>query len=125
MIPLKLIYRRELQCQRQNCISVDKTAANPTANTGAILLPADGEGINHYWTPKGEITMNQQEIQDLLTRQRKYFQTGATLPVSTRLAALKRLYAAITANEKEIHLALQKDLGKSNFESYMCETGMV
>ena len=69
--------------------------------------------------------MNQQEIQDLLTRQRKYFQTGATLPVSTRLAALKRLYAAITANEKEIHLALQKDLGKSNFESYMCETGMV
>lgn len=69
--------------------------------------------------------MTEQEIKDLVTRQRKYFQTGATLPVSARTAALRKLYAAISSNEKEIHNALKKDLGKSGFESYMCETGLV
>lgn len=28
-------------------------------------------------------------------------------------------------NEAEIATALEADLGKSNFESYMCETGLV
>lgn len=69
--------------------------------------------------------MTEQEIKDLITRQRSYFQSGATLPVSARLAALRRLYDAISFHEKEIRRALQKDLGKSGFESYMCETGMV
>ena len=69
--------------------------------------------------------MTEQEIKDLVTRQRSYFQSGATLPVSARLATLRRLYNAISSHEKEIRRALQKDLGKSGFESYMCETGMV
>lgn len=69
--------------------------------------------------------MTEQEINSLVNRQRKYFQTGATLPVSTRISALRRLYDAISKHEKEINEALRKDLGKSGFESYMCETGMV
>lgn len=69
--------------------------------------------------------MTEQEIKDLVTRQRKYFQTGATLPVSVRVDALKRLYGVISGCEKEIHIALKRDLGKSGFESYMCETGLV
>ena len=69
--------------------------------------------------------MTEQEIKDIVTRQRKYFQTGATLPVSSRLTALQKLYRAISGHEAEIHDALKKDLGKSGFESYMCETGMV
>lgn len=69
--------------------------------------------------------MTEQEINSLVNRQRKYFQTGATLPVSTRVSALRRLYNAISKHEKEINEALRKDLGKSGFESYMCETGMV
>lgn len=69
--------------------------------------------------------MTEQEIKDLVTRQRKYFQTGATLPVSVRVDALKRLYGVIFGCEKEIHTALKRDLGKSGFESYMCETGLV
>ena len=69
--------------------------------------------------------MTEQEIKTIVTRQRKYFQTGATLPVSTRLNALRRLYGAISGSEKEIHEALKKDLGKSGFESYICETGLV
>ena len=69
--------------------------------------------------------MTEQEIKDIVTKQRKYFQTGATLPVSSRLTALQKLYRAISGHEAEIHDALKKDLGKSGFESYMCETGMV
>ncbi len=69
--------------------------------------------------------MTEQEIKTIVTRQRKYFQTGSTLPVNTRLNALRRLYAAISGSEKEIHEALKKDLGKSGFESYICETGLV
>ena len=69
--------------------------------------------------------MTEQEIKNLVIRQRTYFETGATLPVSTRIAALQRLQGAVSSHEKEIHDALKKDLGKSSFESYMCETGMV
>ena len=69
--------------------------------------------------------MTEQEIKDIVAKQRKYFQTGATLPVSSRLAALQKLYHSISVHESEIHNALKKDLGKSGFESYMCETGMV
>ena len=69
--------------------------------------------------------MTEQEINGLVAKQRKYFQTGATLPVSTRITALRGLYDAISRYENEIHDALKKDLGKSGFESYMCETGLV
>ena len=69
--------------------------------------------------------MTEQEINSLVTRQRKFFQTGATLPVSVRITALRGLYTAIVKYENEIHDALKKDLGKSGFESYMCETGLV
>lgn len=69
--------------------------------------------------------MTEQEINSLVARQRKFFQTGATLPVSVRITALRGLYTAIVKYENEIHDALKKDLGKSGFESYMCETGLV
>lgn len=69
--------------------------------------------------------MTEQEINGLVAKQRKYFQTGATLPVSTRITALRSLYDTISRYENEIHDALKKDLGKSGFESYMCETGLV
>lgn len=69
--------------------------------------------------------MTEQEINAIVAAQRKYFQTGATLPVSFRVDALRKLYDAISGSEKEIHDALRKDLGKGGFESYMCETGLV
>ena len=69
--------------------------------------------------------MTEQEINSLVARQRKFFQTGATLPVSVRITALRGLYTAIVKYENEIHDALKKNLGKSGFESYMCETGLV
>ena len=64
------------------------------------------------------------DIQALVTAQRAYFNTGATLPLAARKAALKRLREAITAREVDICAALRADLNKSPTESYMCEIGM-
>lgn len=69
--------------------------------------------------------MTNSEIQNLLKNQRAFYQTGATIPVAFRIAQLKKLYAAIAANEAAIAQALQEDLGKSAFEGFMCETGLV
>lgn len=68
--------------------------------------------------------MNSNEIKELIITQRKFFRTGATLPTGARLKALLKLKACILKYESEIHTALKKDLGKSELESYMCETGM-
>ena len=64
------------------------------------------------------------DIQALVTAQRTYFSTGATLPLSARRAALPRLREAIKAREGDIAAALRSDLNKSPTESYMCEIGM-
>ncbi len=64
-------------------------------------------------------------IQDIVSAQRRYFQTGATLDVDFRIAQLKKLYAAIQKYQSQIHQALHTDLGKSDFEGFLCETGMV
>ena len=69
--------------------------------------------------------MTEHEMKERVVRQRTYFETGATLPVTLRITALRKLYSAISANENAIHDALKKDLGESGFESYMCETGLV
>lgn len=69
--------------------------------------------------------MTQQEIQTILQRQREYFATGATLPVQSRIDALKKLRAALIENEPRIAQALRSDLGKAAEEGYMCETGLV
>ena len=65
------------------------------------------------------------KIEEILRMQRSYFGSGATLPVAHRIAALKKLYAAIEKYETEIGEALKADLGKSHFEGFMCETGLV
>lgn len=67
--------------------------------------------------------MTQSEIQLLVDQQRRFFQTGATLPVPARLEALRKLQDAIRRREYEILEALRADLGKSHAEGYMCEVG--
>lgn len=69
--------------------------------------------------------MTELEVKNIIDSQRKYFLTGATLHVDFRIEALKKLKASIIKHESEINAALKSDLGKSAFESYMCETGMV
>ncbi|MCD7745828.1 MAG: aldehyde dehydrogenase [Lachnospiraceae bacterium] len=68
--------------------------------------------------------MTETEIRQIVEKQRKYFFSGATLNVEHRLSAIGRLKACIEKHEQEINDAIERDLGKSAFESYMCETGL-
>ena len=68
--------------------------------------------------------MTEQEILQLIRKQKTYYYSGATLPISKRLSALKKLQVSIKNHKEDIHRALFQDLGKSCFESYMCETGL-
>ncbi|MBE6651462.1 MAG: aldehyde dehydrogenase [Ruminococcaceae bacterium] len=69
--------------------------------------------------------MTKEEIQSLLEKQRAYYRSGATIPVKFRIEQLKKLYAKVKSLETEICEALKSDLGKSAYESFMCEIGMV
>ncbi|XCP84156.1 aldehyde dehydrogenase [Roseburia hominis] len=69
--------------------------------------------------------MNKAEIRQIVEDQRTYFHSGVTLEVEFRIEALRKLKASIQSHEEEINEAIKKDLGKSAFESYMCETGLV
>ncbi len=66
-----------------------------------------------------------ERIDALFDQQKAFFHTGATFPIAYRIAALKKLQNCIRRREGEITEALHADLGKSDFESYMCEIGMV
>ncbi len=69
--------------------------------------------------------MSEQNYQKLVQRQRDYFNTGATRSVQFRLDALKKLKAAVIAYQTKGEVALQKDLAKSEFETYLGEWGVV
>lgn len=64
------------------------------------------------------------DIKSILEKQRDFFAGGKTLDVNFRIDALKKLRGEIVSAEKKIAAALKADLGKSETESYMCETGM-
>lgn len=68
--------------------------------------------------------MTEQEIRQILEKQHRLFQEGATLPVSFRLSQLQRLKDGIRRYEEKLDQALEADLGKSRMESYMCEIGL-
>lgn len=68
--------------------------------------------------------MNMQDVDKMIESQRKFFQSGATLSVDFRIEMLKKLYGAVKKYETEIGNALKADLGKSDFEGFMCETGL-
>ena len=66
----------------------------------------------------------EEQIQQIVAQQREYFATGKTMNVQFRVNKLRELKETIKANEDKINAALQADLCKSPFESYMCEVGM-
>ena len=68
--------------------------------------------------------MTEQEIQNILEKQHRFFQTGQTMPVDFRIEQLHKLKDSIIRHEPDLNLALKADLGKSETESYMCEVGL-
>lgn len=65
------------------------------------------------------------EIELCISEMRGFFQTGTTLNVPWRKKQLKALQASISQNENAILAALHADLGKSKFEGYATELGIV
>lgn len=65
------------------------------------------------------------DIRSIVARQREFFESGATRPLSFRMDALRKLQKALQKNDDLIAQAMKSDLNKSPFESYMTETGMV
>lgn len=61
---------------------------------------------------------------ELVSKQREFFYSGKTLPISQRINNLKKLKKAILRYEDKISKALFKDLGKSQFEAYETEIGI-
>ena len=68
--------------------------------------------------------MTESEIKSIVAAQNAYFRTHKTFDVAFRIQALKKLREAIKKHEDEICEALRIDIGKSAYESYMCEIGM-
>lgn len=65
------------------------------------------------------------ELQEVLKKQREFFSEGVTKDLAFRKRALLALRRALNKYEEEIYEALESDLGKSPFETYETELGMV
>ena len=64
-------------------------------------------------------------IDEIINGQNKFFNSHATLDIDFRLNHLKSLKQSIKNHEKELLEALHVDLGKSEFEAFSTEIGMV
>ena len=69
--------------------------------------------------------MTPQTVSELLQQQRDTVHSGVTRSVAARRALLDRLDAAIRRHEAALFAALKEDLGKSEFEAYTSEVGLV
>ncbi|ARN77102.1 aldehyde dehydrogenase [Nonlabens spongiae] len=58
-------------------------------------------------------------------KQKAFFETRATFNIDYRINALKKLQKTIKASERDIFDALKKDLGKSNYESFLTEVYVI
>lgn len=68
--------------------------------------------------------MNQEYIQ-IHEAMKAYFESGATLDVAKRKATLRKLKATLKEWEPKLMEAIMLDLGKSRFEAYETEIGIV
>lgn len=69
--------------------------------------------------------MTKEELDLLILNQHKFLNSGATLSVKYRKDKLKSLKQTMKKYENDLLDALKNDLGKSHFEGYMCEVGLV
>ena len=65
------------------------------------------------------------DVKAAVVEMKAWFETGATLSLHVRRRALESLHATLKHHEAEILEALTADLGKSRFEGYATELGIV
>ena len=63
-------------------------------------------------------------MQQTVAAQRRYFESGATRPLTFRLEMLTRLELGLARWEEELLAALKADLNKDPYEGYMCELAL-
>lgn len=66
-----------------------------------------------------------EDINLIFKNQKEFFESGKTINVDYRIKNLKKLNYIIKKNEDKILNELKKDLGKSNFEGYVTEVGIL
>ena len=66
-----------------------------------------------------------EDINLIFKNQKEFFESGKTINVDYRIKNLKKLNDIIKKNEDKILSELKKDLGKSNFEGYVSEVGIL
>ena len=71
------------------------------------------------------MSWTEEEVRNVVEKQRAFFRSGATLPIKWRIEQLKKLRAAVISHEKEMIDALNKDLGRTEAEGYFCDVGTV
>ena len=65
------------------------------------------------------------DFEQLVARQRDFFETQATKPYDFRIKQLQKLSVWMDENEQAVLEALQSDLGKCAYEAYLTELAMV
>ena len=65
------------------------------------------------------------DIKNIVEKQRQYFKTGETLSIDFRLAQLNKLKNAVLKHEDDIKKALYEDLGRCESESYLLDIGTI
>lgn len=66
-----------------------------------------------------------EDVDHIVSEMRGFFSLGLTRDVEFRIHKLRQLKSYLRAHEDEIFSALEHDLGKSAFESYATELGLV
>lgn len=66
-----------------------------------------------------------EDINLIFKNQKEFFESGKTINVDYRIKNLKKLNDIIKKNEDKILNELKKDLGKSSFEGYVTEVGIL
>ena len=64
-----------------------------------------------------------ERIHETVEKQREFFLSGETLPVSGRIEALKKLRNAVETYSGVLEDALHQDLGRHSREAYFCDIG--
>ena len=76
-------------------------------------------------TPQTDAFNSAEDVQAVIDRMSVYFRTGSTRSTEFRINALRKLRSYLKEHETEALKALNKDLGKTEFEGYATELGIV
>jgi len=101
-----------------------KPAGSSSNTTPAKNRPAKSGGVKSVDGKSGAFTPAFR-AGPLLEPLRKSFASGVTRPLRWRLAQLEAMARMLQENEGEFGRALQADLGKSPFETYLGEVGFI